>query len=171
MMAISNTRETTMPEFILDMGSPNDARRFNALDDFTQGYVEAMFFTEMEHGTDSDSWNPEEHSSLPGDVTFADLSQTALATMGADCARFQERNATLLDAARALEPGSAGFRYGRDALNDKRLGQLFWYARNGHGVSFCDDGDADCLRTLQRIAQACGGRWVTFGDDDMIYVT
>lgn len=112
-----------MPEFYLNFN--DDAARWHRLDSFTQGYVQALFFTEMEHGTTSDDWNPETQSSLPGDVTFADLSQTAHATIVADCAAFQEKNATLLDMARELVPGDTGLKYAREALDDTRLGQLF----------------------------------------------
>ena len=35
-----------MPEFVLDLGAPEAAEAYNALDAFTQGYVEAMFFAE-----------------------------------------------------------------------------------------------------------------------------
>lgn len=157
-----------MPEFYLNFN--DDAARWHRLDSFTQGYVQALFFTEMEHGTTSDDWNPETQSSLPGDVTFADLSQTAHATIVADCAAFQEKNATLLDMARELVPGDTGLKYARDALDDTRLGQLFWYARNGHGVSFLDDGDAPCLDSLQEAARAIGSRDVYFGDDGMVHL-
>lgn len=169
-----------MPEFILDHGTPEAARAFNKLDSFTQGYVQALFFTDSEPGTVREAeddfsrvWNPETDSCLPGDVSFADLAPATLARIIADCERFQTVNAALLDAAKELEPKSPGFRYGHDYLDDERLGQLFWYARNGHGVSFTDDGDADCLKALQN---ACG--WQTsfgqvdsyLGDDGQIYL-
>lgn len=172
-----------MPEFILDHGSKESARKFASLDSFTQGYIEAMFFTDSEPGTvrpDEDSaaddpnvWNPDKHSSLPGDVTLADLAPEALARIVADCAAFQKANETLLAEASELVPGSEGLQYGRDVLDDGRLGQLFWYARNGHGVSFLDDGDAPCLRALQ---DACGfGTAFStvdsyLGDDGLIYL-
>lgn len=158
-----------MPEFYLDVDA--DQARWSRLDSFTQGYVQALFFTEMEHGTTSDDWNPETQSSLPGDVTFADLSQTAYATISADCTAFQEKYATILDMARELVPGDTGLTYAREALDDTRLGQLFWYARNGHGVAFTDDGDADCLKSLQQAAQACSGLYVCYGDDKMVHLS
>jgi hypothetical protein len=172
-----------MPEFILDHGTPEASREFNKLDSFTQGYVQALFFTDCEPGTrqaepdetpdDSDCiWNPETQSSLPGDVSVADLAPVTLARIIADCAAFQTANAALLEQAQELEPGSEGLRYGRDGLNDERLGMLFWYARNGHGVAFTDDGDAPCLQLLQ---DACGYGTAFpqvdtgLGDDGLIY--
>lgn len=173
-----------MPEFILDHGTPDTARAFKALDGFTQGYIEAMFFTDCEHGTfrpdPNESaadigrlWDPEKHSCLPGDVTVADIAPETLARIIADCAAFQQANADLLAEASELVPGSEGLRYGRNVLDGRRLGQLFWYARNGHGISFTDDGNASCLQSLQ---DACG--WQTsfgtvdsyLGDDDLIHL-
>jgi hypothetical protein len=171
-----------MPEFILDHGSPDGARAYRALDSFTQGYVQAMFFTDCEHGTvhgiDQDDtrecvWKPEEHSSLPGDVTFADLAPETLARIIKDCTAFQETNAALLEAAQGLPAGSPGLRYASIPLDDERLGMLFWYARNGHGVAFTDDVDAPCLEALQK---ACGWRTAfpevnsELGDDGLIYL-
>jgi hypothetical protein len=112
------------------------------------------------------------HSNLPGDVTFSDLAPETLTRIIADCATFQIVNETLLAEASELVPGSDGLRYGNDVLDDRRLGQLFWYARNGHGVSFLDDGDAPCLEALQ---DACGyGTAFStvdsyLGDDGLIY--
>jgi hypothetical protein len=37
--------ESTMLQFVLDLGSPEAARRFNDLDHFTQGYITAAFWT------------------------------------------------------------------------------------------------------------------------------
>lgn len=215
-----------MPEFYLDTsgeiigtGKPNrngqPSTFWNHLDSFTQGYIQALFFTDCEHGTVSaknaaegagweetsegqwsrgpdpddgaeviaDSaeqacelsdisnvWNPEEHSNLPGDVAFSDLAPSALARIIADCAKFQEAHDELLDDARNLVPGDDGFKYGRDALDDERLGMLFWYARNGHGVAFTDDGDAPCLQALQNAARAFCGSDVYLGDDGLIYI-
>lgn len=168
-----------MPEFHLDVHDAYPS--WKRLDSFTQGYIEALFFTEMEHNTvrpdvesdleDCNVWNSDKHSTLPGDVTFADLSQEALATLAADCAAFQEANAFFLRIAKNLEPGEDIFKHANDALDDRRLGQLFWYARNGHGVAFTDDGSALCLQELQDVCRKMRERDVTFGDDEMIHVS
>lgn len=168
-----------MPEFILDYGSPEGARAFRNLDSFTQGYIEAMFFTDCEHGSVRDpaanrqyrAWDPETDSSLPGDVAFSGLAPETLARIVADCAAFQETNETLLAEASELVPGEAGLKYAREALDDTRLGQLFWYARNGHGVAFTDDGNAPCLEALQRAARHVGQTDSYLGDDGLIYLS
>jgi hypothetical protein len=169
-----------MPEFILDHGTPEAARQFQQLDSFTQGYIEAMFFTDAEPDTvrpDEDSdfdnpnvWNSDKHSSLPGDATVADLSPEALEACVAACISFQKQNAFFLDIAKQLEPGEEIFRYAKEELDDRRLGQLFWYARCGHGVSFLDDGNALCLQELQKAAQAVGNVDSYMGDDGLIYL-
>lgn len=107
-----------MPEFILDHGDKESAARFNALDYFTQGYIEAMFFTE---------------ASAPEDecfgATVADLSPEAWEKIKADCKAFQEANAATLEAV---------FRFVHDA--DTRAGRDYWFTRNGHGVGFWEPG-------------------------------
>lgn len=168
-----------MPEFILDLG--DKASEFAALDSFTQGYIEALFFTDEEQlceesGRDMPSvavnMTTMESRFVGGDSPgFADLAPEALAKIIADCERFQTAHAALLDAAKELEPGSPSFRYGRNPLDDERLGQLFWYARNGHGVSFTDDGDAPCLQALQDACRTFGGVWSYVGDDGLVYLT
>ena len=64
-----------MPEFILDHGSAETAKQFAALDSFTQGYIEAMFFTDEERLCEG--WR----------------------ALSMDCALFQTANAALLDEA------------------------------------------------------------------------
>jgi hypothetical protein len=171
-----------MPEFILDTGDSDATARFNALDSFTQGYIEALFFTDEEqlcNDPDSDFEMPDVAVNLktmesrfvggnsPG---FGDLAEPALARIVVDCQRFQADNAALLGAACELEPGSEGLRYAREALDDRRLGQLFWYARNGHGVSFTDDGHAPCLEALQNAARPFRQVDPYIGDDGRVYL-
>jgi len=68
-----------MPEFEMPHG---DAPDWRALDDFTQGYIEALFFTNTGTGDDDDL----------ADVTFADLAPETLQGIKADCAAFQRAN-------------------------------------------------------------------------------
>jgi hypothetical protein len=170
-----------MPQFILDTGSPESAREYAKLDSFTQGYVQALFFTDEEQLCEESEGDHEmpsvainlatmESRFVGGNsVSFADLAPVTLARIITDCERFQTANAALLDAAKELEPGSEGLRYGRNELNDERLGMLFWYARNGHGVAFTDDGDAPCLEALQEAARRVGQVDTGLGDDGKIY--
>lgn len=145
-----------MPEFILDYGTPEAALRVTRAGPFVRGYVEALFFCEAHED------NPElEHA------TVADLSPESLSEIIADCARFQEIAAPLLE--RAYTRGYTPEQAGRD----------FWFTRNGHGVGFWDrdvlraDGLGDELSTL------CGWRASTglyevdvyMGDDEKVYLS
>src|SRR6266566_1821392 len=78
-----------MPEFILDHGSPDAARNYQKLDAFTQGYIEAMFFTSSGYPEDDEL----EHASV------AELAPETLAKIIADCAKFQADHRVLLDEA------------------------------------------------------------------------
>jgi hypothetical protein len=134
-----------MPEFILDTSgavelpapSPNGepaAYEFSDLDAFTQGYIEALFFTSGEpslsrydngfravHPQEDDgSDDPadpdaaaEEYLSrvregqiheIPGDYGFADLAPEALARIIDDCIKFQAAHGRVIEAAREV-PG------------------------------------------------------------------
>lgn len=125
-----------MPEFILDMGSPDGARSFGALDAFTQGYLEAAFFTS--------TGNLEDEGLESASV--AELAQEALASAVADCAVFQATAADLLNAA-----------YERD-YDAEQAGRDFWFTRNGHGVGYCDrkalEPDSDEYESLTAIMVA-----------------
>lgn len=150
-----------MPEFVLDMGSPKGARMFAALDDFTQGYVEAAFFTET--GSLDDADRDLEHASV------AEIDPASLEQVKADCAAWQQRNASTL----ALAYASS------DDYGPKNAGRDYWFTRNGHGVGFWDRGQlrkvivgknnetnlADVLSERCRHQERCLYR----GDDDRIY--
>ena len=133
-----------MPEFILDHGSPEGAAMFYAFDSFTQGYVEAMFFTDASSADDGD---------LAG-ATVADLSQEAIDRIQADCRAFQTGPAgellfSIYESDTPYSPAQAG----RD----------FWYSRNGHGVGFWDRG----LGPIgDKLSSACGWR-TQFGELDL----
>lgn len=183
-----------MSEFIMDgKYSPE----FADLDEFTQGYVECMFFTETEIGTDFETWNPETDSSLPGDCGFDDLAPKTLQRIIADCERFQSENADLL--AQAVECGRPLDHLGHD----------FWLTRNGHGAGFWDRKELDTFDSaeydrltaimaetyhsnpaawhgakarrdrveaeslgekLSAAARAFGEVWPVFGDDSKVYM-
>lgn len=125
---------------------------FHDLSEFAQGYVEAMFFTNGDIGDDREN--------LLNEWGAGRLTRRAIDSIAADCAAFEKANAADLDAAKALEPGSDEFRYAREPLDDRRCGHLFWYARQGHGVGWTDDGDAECLARLQDACRAFGEAYV-----------
>lgn len=125
-----------MPEFVLDRGSPEASKQFAALDSFTQGYIEAMFFTDEERlceesGRDMpavafDTATMESRFVGGNSPGFGDLAPNALARIVIDCQAFQSQNVQLLTMA-----------YARD-YDAESAGRDFWYTRNGHGVGYWD---------------------------------
>lgn len=168
-----------MPEFILQSaGTVHDVRApsieavkrvdidFCDLDAFTQGYVEALFFTSECSQVDTEEFLSAEHQSdmeagradgvLPCDVGFADLAPDSLARIIADCAAFQADNAADLEFACGIIPN----RRGAVPYDMAAAGRDFWFTRNGHGVGFWDRGLGD---VGDRLSAACG--WQTeFGE-------
>jgi hypothetical protein len=139
-----------MPQFILnDRPAP---KQYDELGDFAKGYVEAMFFTNGDTGDD------DEHKL--NNLGVERLTKEAIKDIAADCVKFWKENEADLEAAKELEPGSDDFRYAKFELSDARLGNLFWFARQGHGVGFTDDGDASCLKRLQDVARRQGEAYV-----------
>lgn len=128
-----------MPEFVMDTSGrvaafppvQTTSVQWFQLDGFTQGYIEAMFFTES--GSDTDGKDVSE------DACFGDIAPEALVTIMADCAKFlcpdggpkQGPNTDAIEAAgevSELDMDAVWMKAGRD----------FWYTRNGHGCGFWD---------------------------------
>lgn len=133
-----------MPEFQLDHGTPEGSATFSTLTEFQQGYVEAMFFTADEELRD---------------VTFADLSDEALAKVRGDCARFVTAARDLLNEAYS------------DTYDIMQAGRDFWFNRNGHGVGFWDrDLPKPLGDKLSKVAHASGECSLYMGDDGKLYL-
>ncbi len=149
---------------------------FKALDGFTQGYIEAMFWTEEAPGVTTEEWQAveargDEHpeGSFPCDLGFYDLAPEALACIIADCKAFQEQFPELLDLAYSLEADGL-------AYTDERAGHDFWLTRNGHGCGFWSrtfkgersEGVGDALTDC---AEGFGETGAYLGDDGRIYAS
>ena len=134
-----------MPEFQMPFRDEKDQIKFKQLDHFTQGYIEAMFFTEEEQF---------------GDVTFSDLSIHALDIIRKDCDRFQNDNKSTLEDERI------------PTYSDQRLGNDFWYTRNGHGVNylFRNELPYDVAKKLYHAARLFSEQTAYVGDDGLIYL-
>lgn len=98
-----------MPEFQIDLGT--SAKEFAALDRFTQGYIEAIFWLNTEGEFDG--------------LTFDDLAPNALVYVVGDCADFQRDNAKDLN---DIDDHQAGVDYW---LTRNRHGAGYW--DRGHG--------------------------------------
>ena len=174
-----------MPEFILDTSGQVEAPAsvmakaatqlwpkpltWVQLDAFTQGYIEALFFTSEAPGVTSEEWQAaEDHDegSIPGDVGFADLAPDALLSILKDCADFQRAHAAL---------------WADGEADDDQAGRDFWFTRNRHGVGFWDrdpemygcrpfgvsDNNAQALTDA---AHACGEVDAYLGDDGKVWL-
>jgi hypothetical protein len=137
-------------QYHLPMGTGEAADTFAGLDPFTQGYIEAFFWTNANSADDED---------LEGG-TFAELAPSALADAVQDCADFREANATILaQAYERLDP----------PYDPNRAGVDFWLTRNGHGAGFWDRGLGSVGDELASAARIYGGRDLYRGDDGLIY--
>lgn len=132
-----------MPQFHLN--DDNATRRFRDLSDFAKGFVEAMFFT-------NEGMSDDDGDDKLNRLGVERLTVESIAKIAADCAAFWKANEADLEAAKALVPGNDDFFYAREPLDDRRLGHLFLYTRQGHGVGFDDDGNAPCLTRLDDAA-------------------
>lgn len=138
------------------------------LDAFTQGYIEALFFTENAPGVTTEEWQAtEDHAegSIPEDVAFSDLAPEALEAILRDCASFYAANeATIDDALAANECADV-------CEGTTQAGRDFWYTRNGHGCGFWDgDWPEPYATTLDDAAKAFREASVYLGDDGRVYL-
>lgn len=141
-----------MPVFELNQGDCQ--AQFKALDDFTQGYVEAAFYCGIE--------------AMPADRLSLDL--LAIETwerIKDECEAFQIGNEAAL--ATACETTS---KHGRKLRYDMtHAGRDFWLTRNDHGAGFWDgDLPDDVGEELTAAARDAGERDLYMGDDHKLYL-
>lgn len=115
-----------MPEFEMPLGKQ---QTWQCLDEFTQGYWEAAFFTSAED---------------VGDLSFADVSKTAYTRAADDCLKFQAAHAALLERA-----------YARDDYSPTQAGRDYWFTRNGCGVGYWDRKTLDPEGLGDELSKAC----------------
>lgn len=165
-----------MPQFILDTSGDVDNTPYGDgskrgivwgdLDAFTQGYIEALFFTSEAPGVTTEEWQAtEEHDegNIPGDVGFSDLDPETLADIVKECATFQHNAGDLLPLA-----------YERGDYSAERAGHDFWLTRNHHGAGFWDrqELEADDLGDrLTDLSHHYGESDAYLGDDGKVYLS
>lgn len=138
-----------MPQFELDHGTKDGAEWFKAQDEFTQGYVEAMFFADT---PEDESWSVDM------------LSDDARKRIVDDCKQFQETRAA--DLSEAYERVIS---YPESPYEPIQAGRDFWFTRQGHGVGFWDRGLHDIGETLSEHARRVGECWPYLGDDGRLH--
>lgn len=142
-----------MPEFVMNGKEHPD---FEALDTFTQGYIEAAFFTQSGDAEDGGT---------VGDLGFTDLAPETLQSMIEDCREFQKTEAWKLTD-EALDSGEAVGPH----TGDMQAGHDFWFTRNGHGCGFWDgDWPEPYASKLTEAAKEFGEVSLYVGDDGKIY--
>lgn len=165
-----------MPQFILDtsgavvapIGSHNantGPLAWASLDAFTQGYIEALFFTEEESLRFPDTGEGLGGRMNGGDIGFSDLAPEALASIIADCEAFKARHVHTLAATYG-----AGCDDGSE-YTPTRAGHDFWLTRNGHGAGFWDRGLGELGDTLDAASGVVGEVNAYIGDDGKVYVS
>lgn len=118
------------------------------LDEFTQAYIEAIYFTDGQ-GIDEDEFDAD-----------TQLSDEAFEQIKADCAKFQADAFYLLAQA-----------YAQDGYDAAQAGHDFWITRNGHGAGFWDRGLSKVLgQALSDAAHAAGGLHPYKGDDGLVHM-
>lgn len=141
-----------MPEFILDHGSSEAAAKLRECDAFTQGYVEAMFFTST--GTGDDDLER---------ATLAELAPRTWESIMRDCEAWQLQNAGWLSAAYDLQVNGAYY-------EPVQAGRDYWFTRQGHGVGFWDRGLGKAGEKLSEAANGIGAGDLYRGDDGLLYL-
>lgn len=104
--------------------------------------------------------------------TIYELNESDYQRCKADCEAFMVDNAADIESALDLVPGEDGLRSTADRyMTHERIGSTLYMVRVGHGVSFTDDGDADCLQRLNAAARAMAYfEGAYFGDDGKVYL-
>ena len=141
-----------MPDYIMPFETVAGLKQYRALDEFTRGFIEALFFSETGESEDE----------ALQEVTFEELAPAALGKIQADCAAFVKNNQSDLAAARKQKP---------DDCTALRAGADFYYTRNRHGAGFWDGGWPEPYdESLTQAAHAYPELNLYRGDDQLIYV-
>jgi len=107
-----------MPQFIINNTKP---RHYGPNHDFVAGYIEAMYFTNGDTGSDNDD--------LLNELGTSRLTREALADIKADCDRFIG----------TIMPDGCFARQWLDRVedyDDEQAGRDLWFTRQGHGVGY-----------------------------------
>jgi hypothetical protein len=120
------------------------------LQTFTDAYLEAMFFTDIDNPDLEDDFG-----------VIEGLSPTAHLAVEIDCAAFWEKASILSPfCTTELDPTD-------------QMGHDFWLTRNGHGAGFweTEDWQETAGEILTELCKVFGPMEVYKGDDDLIYIS
>lgn len=145
---------------------------FADLDEFTQGYIEALFFTDNEPGMTREQrelpeWQERiregQAHEIPGDFGFDDLAPEALRDIMANCFDFQNG-----ESKRSLD---LAYDYAPDGYEPEQAGRDLWFTRNGHGCGYWDRGLGEVGNVLADDARKIGASDTCIGDDGLVHVS
>jgi hypothetical protein len=156
-----------MPEFIADTSGTVHGLEWDQLAAFTQGYVEAMLFTETIDSVSMVEWTDPENQddiqegrvsgTIPGDSGWGDIHPDTFDQIQRDCMEFERQAFDLL-----IEVHKLGY-------DREQAGRDFWFTRCGHGVGFWDRDQLEeggLGDKLSDIAREFGETWVDFVPDE-----
>ena len=161
-----------MPEFHLDTDGAVEAAPgsnlvgaihfHDDLDAFTQGYIEALFFTSGDPCGSFNEGEAGENDDLTAVYGFSDLAPETLAAIIEDCRTFQMIAEADLTEANDIDHQCGEAEAGRD----------FWYTRNGHGCGFWDgDWPEPYATALTDACKAFRSLDAYPGDDGKVYLS
>lgn len=126
------------------------------LDAFTLAYIEAMLFSS------NDESNEQGGDPLDQNYSIDDIAPETLASIAADCARFQRENGASLESATCNRSG--------EYTKLEQAGHDFWMTRAGHGCGFWDgDWSEPEATSLTESAGTFREHHAIVGDDGHIY--
>lgn len=135
------------------------------LDDFTRGYIAALFAAHSVSRYRSDEERTYSHGA------FDMLAPETLARIMKDCREFQAADAWK-GCDRHLNALAFGDFSGKIYPSNVSGGRDFWLTRNGHGAGFWDGSWPEPYASeLDQLAKAAGPAEVYLGDDGRIYLT
>lgn len=160
-----------MPEFIADTDGTVCNLQWGDLADFTQGYLEAMLFTNTSC-IPMTEWHTEESreqvregqadGDLPNDAGFGDLFPKSFEATQMDCIAFEHKAHDLL-----MQAYAQGY-------DRKQAGRDFWFTRNRHGVGFLDRKELegpDCWKSFgsPKVGDPRWQEYIKARDDDLAH--
>ena len=134
-----------MPEFCLNMGGAEGAARFATLDEFTRGFLEALFFTETGFPENGDMES----------ATFAEVAPEALRLVARETEYWQR-----VDWEALREAYARGY-------TPQQAGRDLWFTQNWHGTGFWDREILRAENLGSRLTNAAGRNAIEMyrGDD------
>lgn len=128
------------------------AANLSKLDDFARAYMECALWS----STDNDGEPLDKRHGL------ADFSPACVASMLADCKRFQSENAADLSPRFVIRCGPSGY--------SAYQGHDFWLTRNRHGAGYWDgDYEESAGKRLTEASHKYTEVYLYVGDDGLIY--